>query len=394
MQRRKRWIWLGMGLLILVVLTLVAAPQNVGLRQGSTYSRAPSGYGAWYAAMEAEGIDIQRWQKPIEQLSQPPSPFTSSPANSSQASSPLSPESPITLLQIDSGQSWLTTPDRAWIEQGNVVVLLGSRFADGFGAPTTITNASFTTFLSSAAGKVKIQTRRRFDTDLLASQPQRYESLLEDRFGAAVVATPVGKGKVVVAVTPYLAANAYQDEPGNLKFLTQLVRQPGYPIWVDEYLHGYKDADVIATEQEGILTSYLAKTPIGLIAVQVVVILLILVWGLNQRLGPTLTLTQPKVDNSEAYIRALASVLQKANCSEFVVQTVGKAEQLQVQRSLGLGTDLLDPTTVIDTWKQQTGQSASDLEEILQVVTAPRRLTEAELLIWLRKAQTIRQHLS
>ena len=377
MQGRRRWIWLGVGLLVLIVLTLVAAPQNAGLHR----------------------VSIQRWQKPIEQLTQSSSPDNSPPSQSTdpQSNSLPSASSPITLLQIDSGQGWLTPPDGSWVEQGNVVIQLGNRFVDPVSTPNPITEAPFTTVLSSTAGNVKIQTSRRFtDSSALSGFQQQvsHQSLLEDTFGKVVFEVAVGKGRMIFAVTPYLAANAYQNEPGNFKFLSQLVSEPGYPVWVDEYLHGYKDADVIATEQEGDLVGYLAKTPIGFIAVQAIVILLVLVWGLNQRFGPTLVVTPPKVDNSEAYIRALAAVLQKANCSEFVVQIVGKAEQLQVQRSLGLGTDLLDPANVIHAWNQQTGQPASDLEEILQFTNSPHRLSEAELLIWLRKVQTVRQHLS
>ncbi|HEY9663003.1 MAG TPA: DUF4350 domain-containing protein, partial [Allocoleopsis sp.] len=73
MTGRKQWIVAGIVLLVLVCLSLVVAPQRSNLPQGSTYSRAPGGYGAWYAAMQQQGVEIQRWQKPLDELVQPAS---------------------------------------------------------------------------------------------------------------------------------------------------------------------------------------------------------------------------------------------------------------------------------------------------------------------------------
>jgi hypothetical protein len=302
----------------------------------------------------------------------------------------------MTLLQIDPGLGRIDSPPQGWIEQGNVVIQLGSPWAvQDLAIDLPVTRSPFTSGLSSAAGKVKIETSRRFTglEDLPQQLGQSITSRLADTYGAVVLERRIGKGKVITAITPYLAANAYQDEPGNFRFLAQLVTEPDNPIWVDEYLHGYKDQEVIARETSGNLLNYLSNTPIPLLAVQAIVLLLVLIWGLNHRLGPPIALTSPKLDNSEAYIRALAAVLHRANCSEFVVETVRKAEQIQMQRSLGLGNDLLEPETVIAAWVQQTGRSATELAEVLNPTLRHRRWSEAELLVWLGKVRLVRQHL-
>lgn len=87
------------------------APSQNPLRAGSTYSRAPDGYGAWYAAMQAQGIPVQRWQQPFSQLGE------------------LTAPQGVTLLRVNP----LPTPgiflanEASWVEQGNTLVVLGVR---------------------------------------------------------------------------------------------------------------------------------------------------------------------------------------------------------------------------------------------------------------------------
>lgn len=360
MKRNQRW---GIGLIFLALLfSFVFAPRAENLQQGSTYSRAPSGYGAWYAEMQRQGTPIQRWQKPLDLLS------SSAPAKGSDFNRP------IVLLQIGGSERRTVAFPKDWVSRGNVLIQLG--------VVAPVTEASFSSVIQSAVGGVKVETSRRQRSNF-------GKALLRDEHGAVVWEEAIEQGRVISVSTPFLAANAYQDEPGNFKFLAQLVRQPGYPIWVDEYLHGYKDPDVLAQEGSQTVIDYLAKTPIVLVAVQASILVLLLVVGMNQRLGQPIVLEEPQVDNSEAYIQALAGVLRKANCSDFVMQTVSRAEQLQLQRALGLGDEFLDPEIVVAAWAEQTGRSATEMRSILAV--SQQRLNEQEMRNWLQRVQRIRQ---
>ncbi|GET39176.1 hypothetical protein MiSe_39400 [Microseira wollei NIES-4236] len=402
---------MAIAITAIILLTLFAAP-TTGNRttSGSTYSRAPDGYGAWYAFMEKRGTPVKRWQKPFDQF--PNSRY------------------PMTLLRVNSGlgRGWPYKQELDWIEKGNTLVVLG------VGSP--VTEASFSTLQESAAGRVKIETRRR--QKLGKEEEQR----LSDRFGAIVWQQKLGKGQVIFATTPHLAANAYQDEAGNFEFLASLVtvaageqvsrgaeeqRSRGAeeqvsrgaeeqlaisnyqlaisnyqsaisnyqlpiqnPVWVDEYIHGYKDKEVIAKEDGKDWVTYLANTPLFPAMVQAGVILLVLVLAKNRRLGPPISVAAPRVDNSEAYIKALAGVLQKAESREFVIEVIGKQEQLQLQQALGLGSVLLSPQTLVAAWVQQTGRPASELEQVLQRQSKKRRIGERDLLTWLEQWQKIR----
>jgi len=359
MKRRITWL-VGIAIAALIIITLIAAPGTSRHSSGSTYSHAPDGYGAWYTFMQQRGTTIQRWQQPVSNLTTLTSSATLLRVNSDLSPSPLS------------GQ------ERNWVEKGNNLVVLGVH--------ESATGADFTTEQDSPAGNVKIETTRRHQIEKVAEQ------VMGDRFGAIVWLEKIGKGKVIYATTPDLAANAYQDNLNNYNFLSQLVNQSS-SIYVDEYIHGYKDANVKKSAGEGSLVSYLAKTPWFPAFVQAGVLLLVLIWAQNRRFGQPVALETKVVDNSEAYIQALAGVLQKAESHDFVVDVVGKAEQLQLQLALGLGQVPLDRTSLVNAHLQQTGDKSTDLDEVLQLQARPRAKTERQLLSWLQKWQRIRQNL-
>lgn len=369
-SNRRLWLFGAIAIGALILLTLFAAPANNQLSSGSTYTRAPNGYGAWYAFMEERGTPAKRWQKPFENL-----------ANNKTI------KAPVTLLRVN---SQLSAPDleqdeRDWVEKGNILVTLGIR--------QPVTKAAFNTLHETAMGKVKINTARR--------NWSAQEKQLGDRFGSIVWQENIGKGRTIFATTPDLAANAYQNFRGNYEFLAQLVTQSGEEenssiansVWVDEYLHGYRDTDAPKRKQEQDIFSYFGKTPVFPALVQVAILLLVAIWAGNRRFGKPEALPTPVVNNSEAYIQALAAVLQKAESSEFVLEVVGKEEQVQLQKALFLGQEQLDPQSLVNAWMQQTGRPAAELEQVLQMQSQKARIRETELLKWLGKWQQIRRHL-
>lgn len=433
---RKLWIFGAIAISAILLITLVAAPTSNKLMSGSTYSRSPDGYGAWYAFMSERGTPIQRWQKPFSAL-----------ANNKDS------KSPITLLRVNSKfiPEYIDNTEEEWVKKGNRLIILGIR--------QPVTDAPFSTVQDSPEGKIKIDTRRRHIKQ--KEEEENNQQILGDKFGAIVWEKQIDKGQIIFVTTPHLAANAYQDIPGNYEFLAQLVtqsgaREPGsrgetknisitspnlpvtktlkylpntnntsakknlkpFPqtnntsaaksaaksttnILVDEYIHGYKDPEVLNCQnqstdspnckQEQTLFGYLANTAIFPAFLQGLIILLVAIWAANRRFGKPVTITTPVVNNSEAYILALAGVLQKAGSSEFILDIVGKEEQLQLQKSLGLGDILLDPESLINAWVQQTGHPATELEQLLQEQAEKHRMKDKYLLKWLEKWQKIHQ---
>jgi hypothetical protein len=313
--------------------------------------------------MEKQEVPIQRWQKPLENL----------PGINNKQPTDIA----MTLLRINSEMSppILYSGENTWVEKGNNLVVLG--------VTQPVTNANFTTSQDSPFGKVKISTTRR------NTNTKNLQQRLGDRFGAIVWEEKRGKGKVIYVITPYLGANAYQDEVGNYKLLAELVSEDSKSIWVNEYIHGYKDKEVIAQENNQNWVSYLMKTPLFPGFLQLIIILLILILANLRRFGQPAKLTTPSVNNSQAYIQALASVLEKAETREFVLDTIGKEEQLQLQKALGLGQIPVAKETLVNAWVEQTGRKATELEQVLQIQSKKHRLSEEDLLNWLEKWQKI-----
>jgi hypothetical protein len=395
LSKNRLWLLGAIAITAIIIVTLLFAPANNKVNSGSTYNRAPDGYGAWYAFMSKRGTEVQRWQKPFEDFAK------------NQDAKP-----PSTLLRIYSSliPEVVSDPEKKWVEQGNTLVKLGVR------AP--VTPAPFSSLHPASAGEIKIDTGRRYPSDK--------KQVLDDQFGAIVWKKPVGKGTVYFASTSHLAANAYQDFPGNYEFLAGLVTQLEggeqeiegtqqalavkliqnssnllsqgtskilNKVWVDEYIHGYKDPEVIEREYDGNLFTYLAKTPLFPVLIQGTIILLVAIFAGWNRFGQPVTLSAPPVDNSEAYIQALAGVLQKANSTDFAVEIIGKEEQLQLQKALLLGQGSLESETLTNAWVQQTGRKAAELSELLPSPSHKRRISDSDLLAWLGKWQQIRQHL-
>ncbi|NJM49415.1 MAG: DUF4350 domain-containing protein, partial [Alkalinema sp. RU_4_3] len=216
-QLSKRQLIILGGILAAVVLFFSLLSGGNSVTSGSTYVRTPDGYGAWFQYMEQRGHRIDRWRKASDKL------FGQGGEGE-------------TLLRVESrlvrGYAWegglMNEPLKKWVERGNTVVVLGVQ--------EDVSAAPFQSKVSHGVGEVAIATRRRYGRQVKSP-------LLEDRFGAVVWSRGVGKGQVVLATTPYLAANAYQDGAGNFKFLEKVITdlQPGGRIWVDEYLHGFRD---------------------------------------------------------------------------------------------------------------------------------------------------------
>ena len=163
-------------------------------------------------------------------------------------------------------------------------------------------------------------------------------------------------------------------------------------IFVDEYIHGYKDRETVAEEKQNrpqTLFSYLAQTPWFFLFVQTALIAIVAAAAACRRFGLPVKPKTTIADNSTAYIDALAGVLEKANSTDFVVEAIAKDEQRKLQQSLGLGKSLIDKNALIAAYKQQHKELATDLDELLKISDARRKISDAQLITWVQKWQKI-----
>ncbi|MBD2328113.1 DUF4350 domain-containing protein [Alkalinema sp. FACHB-956] len=374
---KRQWMWIAGLFLVLLLGILFLAPTN-RLMDGSSYGRSPDGYAGWYAYMQQQGVTIERWQQPYRNLT----------ASELRSNSPT----PATFLQVYGERSDKSIPSDliAWVSQGNRLVILAQQ--------GKATEAPFWSSHATPAGTVKIATTRRLRPRSGDSPPREdlKEALgnpvvLGDRYGGIVIRERRGKGEIIRVTTPYLAANAYQDQPANYAYLAQLVGKKPDRIWMDEYLHGYKDAVTREKETRGDLIGYLTSTPFLLVVIQGFVVVGILVYAKNRRFGAVRPIPNPPVNNSQVYIQAMAGVLQKAGSYEFVEQVIGNAEKAHLQRQLGLSGEMANEQELMTMWQNQTGRSPTDLQPLLHPRASLKR--ESDVLFWLQKWSQVRKML-
>lgn len=377
MREFVRKYWLAI-LFFTFTLALQFLTPNSDL--GSSWSRAPDGYGAWYTDLQKHNIPVRRWQRPLKDLK-----------GTDQTLVVVATKAPLAF----------SSALQDWVKAGNTLLLLQSQ--------GSATQAEF----SSRVEQVLVETSRRHQSDqdwseerlsdclkkgelpvcignlVLGSKP-----LLADKYGNIVWEYPYEQGRVVEVTTAFLGANAYQDAPGNFAFLRKIASPKGQTVLFDEYLHGYIDEEIAKQENRyGSWWKYFLTTPPFAALAQGVVILLVLIWGENRLFGPVQSLPVDKQENSEAYIQALAGVLQKARSSEFVLEVLGRAEQLHIQQALGLGNTPVERKLLLSTWSDLTQQPASVLSAVIDPPERKQRITQPELSNWLKSVETVRRYL-
>jgi hypothetical protein len=330
------------GAISLALILCLVPNQSRGSTQGSTYGRSPDGYGAWYTYMEKQGTPLHRWQKPIDEFAE----FARK-GNRPKTLIIIAPPSDQLVA------NWFkkpleTTP--AWIDKGHNLVLIG--------VSGESTMAPFSTNQSTIVGPVKIDTSRR-------NLEIKMGIDLGDAYGSIAWTQSKGKGTITSLIPPYLAANAYQKYRGNFEFLAAVLDADKTELWIDEYSHGYRDPETLKKEGHDDVFAYLGQTPLSIFLIQAVFIVLIGLWGQRRRWGVLHSIESPELNNSQAYIEALASVLQRASSDRFVAEQLVKADRQSLQQFLGLELGTVSDSELVQSWTQRTGKSGDLLRPFL-----------------------------
>jgi hypothetical protein len=372
---KQYWQVILLAIAAIVLLTIISATGGDPRQVGSSYSIGADGYSRWYQTMLDRGVKIQRWQKSFDRLAKTPTYETET-----------------TLLQVNPelARSQLTNAQQEWVKQGNTIAILGVV------APAWDT--SFENDIKSDRGNIRIETTRRFGSDISSalgfSAKTPRQTILSDRSGIIVERYTLDRGSVIVATTPHLAANAYQDYQPNYELLAEIVSADRQQILVDEFIHGYVDRKSKSNLEKIDAIAYFAKTPLIVVAINLILGALVAIWQQNRRFGKVSIPKSPEIDNSEAYIQALGGVLRQANSSEFLLQKIGRAERLSWQQRLGLSKErLVEPEQLIAAWEDRLKLPTDDLRFVLQLTTSDRRPTATELTTWLRKVREIDRQL-
>jgi Domain of unknown function (DUF4350) len=358
-----------MGLLCLTLIVSIGAPKSYP--NGSSYDRSLSGYAQWYGFMESQNHPVQRWRRAYSQLK-----------GEKQ-----------TLIQVADVERFAEPNLEAseildWVKRGNTLIVLN------WGGE--ISGAPFRSDLTTSKGAVQIETKRRYE-----NRAENFdEALLKDGFGTAIGSESLEKGQVIKSVYPWIGSGIYADKGANFQVLADLATGQQGTIWVDEWLHGYRDLEpktARAKAKSQDLWSYFARRPIAVMAGQGVLLLALLLWGQNQRFGALLRIASPPRNSSEQYIQALADTLNTHGHTEYVLALLGQSLRDRLRYRLGIvGTDGTEggDGAIATEWAGVTGRPSSELLELLKQSRAQKRLRDSELLAWVQQADTILRGLS
>lgn len=372
MKSKQIWILLGIIFGLFLLILVLFPPRNTN-QVGSTFGKNPDGYGAWYAYMKNKGYAIEQLQK------------------SENKFLAKSPPAPTTLLRISPNffNVYLSKELEKWVEDGNRIVFVGVR--------TPATEAPFKSTFNTAQGEVTIETRRRIPKNKpelsgLFNLYPKFLPLLSDEAGTIVWETTLKKGEIIYVVTPYLAANAYQNSEGNFPYLAHLVNAPQNRVVVDEYLHGYVEkTELVQNKGTNNWLDYLIQTPLVILVLQAGIIVLICLWAQNRRFGNIVPLKPPVRNNNLDYIDALSEVLFKSENYGFLVSKITKAEQTYIQQKLGMGSASLPPKILADSWHHQGRGSKTEIMTAFQTNRSVGGIKEVSA--WLNLLARLRKSL-
>ncbi|MBI4532526.1 MAG: DUF4350 domain-containing protein, partial [Candidatus Melainabacteria bacterium] len=157
--------------------------------------------------------------------------------------------------------------------------------------------------------------------------------LLSDESGALISEVKHGKGYILLGVMPSLCANRQLISKGswpNFQFMINSFRTTGGELLFDEFCHGYSQASNVFI--------YLAKGPVGLVLMQLLIVFLLAITSSFQRFGSIKTLTQHRKISNLEFINGLASTYRRAKANGLVAEVLAHNCHLKLCKALGVSS--------------------------------------------------------
>ncbi len=343
-----RWmlpVMLGV-LAVLVFLSTLMAPSKSSqeaLPNRSAYNFSATGTRAWYLAMQNAGIKVSLWERPfaeLSSLSQPVSMVMISPYTYSSDAAVFSPKEAELLMQ--------------WVAQGNTLILLDDFRRPGSGriaraarlqmrvlssrqrprppaadsdAPSQLKVQPLTSLHSSLDTFVRLPLLSRSHVAFRMNAPVQTQwsgqvtpLMVDGENNPRLVRLAFGRGVLILGTTWDLVDNAFLTAPpnDNAQFLTNLLRQEGKPVYLNEFVHGYAPTDDLYT--------FLGrKTPFGSMFAQFVLGFVLLLWLSLMRWTPKPlekgadAMKSTEASGINAYIQSMAQWYARTHASSLVL---------------------------------------------------------------------------
>jgi Domain of unknown function (DUF4350) len=328
LDRTDRSLLIGAGILvvILAIATSLLTPSHRGGRAGfpSTHSTSWDGAKAAYLLLGELGYDVQRWNQSPTELKEDAANKVLILANPIQAAT--SEESAALRRFLENGGRIVATGDdiENFLPGGNRFVEVDAAEGD------TKFLALLPSPLTEGAPEISM------------APPIEWHPAKNDQIAvygnentAAVVTYSVGKGTIVWWGSPSPLTNRGLKEPGNLSLLLNSIGDAkGKRILWDEYFHGAR----------GSFASYIGKTPIPWVIVQLAFLFVFVLLTYSRRYG---TIRMPRKISRLSpleFVDTLGDLYTSAHAGSAAVRVAYQQLRYQLSRQLGLSSN----ATVVD----------------------------------------------
>ena len=152
---------------------------------------------------------------------------------------------------------------------------------------------------------------------------------LADERGALLVDFAYGSGRVSILTDPYIVSNGGIRLEDNLQLATNLLTAADGLIAFDEYHQG-------KGLTQNSFSGYFAGTPVMLLAAQVGLIALLMLWTRGRRFGRPLPLPQVDRRSSLEFVASMAELQQRARAFDLAIENIYSRTRRVLARHAGV----------------------------------------------------------
>ncbi|WP_284037792.1 DUF4350 domain-containing protein [Neobacillus sp. 114] len=222
---------------------------------------------------------------------------------------------------------------------------------------------------------------------LVRLQPHNGEdTLLHDKYGPVALKRAVGKGQLIVAITPEWITNGKILKNDHLPLLVSLVNEShSKTVFFDEYVHG-----------EQTTSTFLSAFPkwFLLLMLQGILIAFIWLWNKGKRFGPIVVPREEMVRFSDEGIRAISAWYLRGRRYQdsLLIQADYLKQLLQERWQVPYHKEWQDILGYLE--RKWTGIQTNEIHLFLQelaMILDKNKITKQEYLLWSKKLDQLQK---
>lgn len=152
---------------------------------------------------------------------------------------------------------------------------------------------------------------------------------IADREGALLVDYAYGAGRIVVLSDPFIVSNSGIKLDDNLQLAINTLAAGGGLIAFDEYHQG-------KSISQNAFASYFAGTPVLAIAAQIVLLILLILWGYARRFGRPLPLPHVDRRSSLEFVASMAELQERSRAFDLAIENIYTRTRRVLARHAGV----------------------------------------------------------